>query len=119
MGIILTTDWLPIAQQVLALITGIVGLIGTGIGAFFAIKNFIKLMKTKSANEIWNTIITMADSAMQEAEKTGKSGADKKQQVIDAVKAGCQAAGLNIDQFLDQLSAYIDQCIAFANGLKK
>ena len=41
-------DWLNTAQQVLALITGLIGLIGTGIGAYFAIKNFIQSMKTKS-----------------------------------------------------------------------
>lgn len=112
-------DWLEPAQQVLALLTGLVGLIGTGVGAFFAIKNFIKATKEKSAKEIWNTVTSMADAAMQEAEKSGKSGADKKQQVIDAVKVGCKAAGLNIDDFVDQLSAYIDQCIAFANSLNK
>lgn len=112
-------DWLSTAQQVLALVTGLVGLIGTGIGAYFAIKNFIKATKEKSTQEVWNTIITMADAAMQEAEKSGKSGADKKKQVIESVKAGCKAAGLNIDDFIDQLGAYIDQCIAFANNLNK
>lgn len=112
-------DWMDTTQQVIALITALIGLIGTGIGAFFAIKNFISLTKQKSATEVWNTITTMADAAMQEAEKSGKSGADKKQQVVDAVKAGCKAAGLNVDDFMDQLGAYIDQCIDFANKLQK
>jgi hypothetical protein len=64
-------------------------------------------------------IMNMADAAMKEAEASGKSGADKKQMVIDAVKAGCKAAGVNMDLFIDQLSDYIDQTIAFVNGMKK
>lgn len=116
---ILEASWLSTAEQVIALITGLVGLIGAGIGAFFAIRNWIKVIREKSAQEIWNTIMTMADAAMKEAEASGKSGADKKQMVIDAVKVGCKAAGLNIDDFLDQLSAYIDQCIGFANSLNQ
>jgi hypothetical protein len=64
-------------------------------------------------------IMEMADAAMKEAERSDKSGADKKQMVIDAVKAGCKAAGVNLDVFIDQLSAYIDDTIKFANDLKK
>ena len=36
---------------------------------------------------------------------------------INIVKESAKAAGINIDDFLDQLSAYIDQCIAFFNGM--
>ena len=36
---ILAAEWLSTAEQVIALITGLVGLIGAGIGAFFAIRN--------------------------------------------------------------------------------
>ena len=110
-------EWLSTAQQVCALITGLVGLIGTGVGAFFAIKNWIAALKQKSSTEIWNTIMSMADSAMKEAEASGKTGADKKQMVIDSVKAGCKSAGLDVDAFLDQLSAYIDQSISFVNSV--
>jgi hypothetical protein len=39
--------------------------------------------------------------------------------VIDAVKAGCKAAGVDMDTFIDQLSDYIDQTISFVNGMKK
>ena len=45
-------NWLTTAQGVLSLITGLVGLLGTGVGAFFAIKNFIAATKTKNASEI-------------------------------------------------------------------
>jgi hypothetical protein len=32
------TDWITTANGIIALITGLLGLIGTGIGAFFAVK---------------------------------------------------------------------------------
>jgi hypothetical protein len=64
-------------------------------------------------------IMEIADAAMNEAERSGKTGADKKQMVIDAVKAGCKAAGINLDLFIDQLSDYIDSSISFVNNMKK
>ena len=112
-------NWLTTAQGVLSLITGLIGLIGSGIGAFFAIKNFIKAAKTKSMNEIWSMIMAMADAAMKEVEASQKSGEDKKQMVLDAVKSGCKAANINIDAFIDQLSQYIDQTIDFVNKMSK
>lgn len=112
-------NWLTTAQGVLSLITGLIGLIGSGVGAFFAIKNFIKAAKTKSINEIWSMIMSMADAAMKEAEASQKSGEDKKQMVLDAVKSGCKAANINIDAFIDQLSQYIDQTIDFVNKMSK
>ena len=111
-------DWITTANGIIALVTGLVGLIGTGVGAFFAVKNWIKATKEKSAAEIWAMIQTVADNAMKEAEKSFLPGADKKQIVVDAVKSSCKAAGVNLDPFIDQLSAYIDDAISFANGLK-
>lgn len=110
-------DWIDPAKGLIALITGLVGLIGTGVGAYFAIKSFIKAAKQKSATEIWNMIMAMADAAMKEAEKSTLKGADKKQMVIDMVKASCKSAGVDLDAFLDQLSAYIDSTISFVNGM--
>lgn len=112
-------EWITTANGIITLITGLVGLIGTGIGAYFAVKNWITVLKTKSSQEIWAMIMEMADAAMTEAEKSGKSGADKKQMVIESVKASCRAAGVNLDVFIEQLSNYIDDTIKFANSLKK
>ena len=112
-------NWLTTAQGVLSLITGLVGLLGTAVGAFFAIKNFIAATKTKNASEIWNIIIAMADAAMKEAEASQKSGEDKKQMVLDSVNAACKSAGLDMSLFLDQLNTYIDQTISFVNQMKK
>lgn len=101
------------------LLTALVGLIGTGIGAFFAIKNWIKAFKEKDGKQKWATIMEMADAAIKEAEKSGKSGADKKTMVVESVKASCKAAGIEIGDFIDQLSDYIDQTISFVNTFNK
>ena len=112
-------DWITTANGIITLITGLVGLIGTGIGAYFAIKNWFTVLKTKNSQEIWSIIMTLADAAMKEAEASMKSGEDKKKMVIDSVKAGCKAAGIDMDMFIDQLSSYIDDTIKFVNEMKK
>lgn len=112
-------EWITTANGIITLLTGLIGLIGTGIGAYFAVKNWFKVLKTKNAQEIWSMIMNMADAAMKEAEASEKSGVDKKQMVVDAVKAGCKAAGVDMSMFIDQLSDYIDQTISFVNGMKK
>lgn len=112
-------DWITTANGLISLITALVGLIGTGVGAFFAIKNWIKATKEKSAKEIWAMIMEMADAAMKEYEHSTLSGADKKKAVIEAVKSGCKSAGVDLDLFIDQLSDYIDQTIAFVNDMSK
>ena len=106
-------------QEIIALVTGLCGLVSAGIGAYFAIKNWVKVTKNKNAQEIWAMIMEIADTAMKEAEKSCKTGADKKTMVIDTVKASCKAAGLDLDSFIDQLSDYIDQTISFVNDMSK
>ena len=113
------TDWINTANGIITLITGLVGLIGTGIGAYFAIKNWIKLVKEKNSSEIWSIVMSMADAAMKEAEASQKSGEDKKKMVLDSVNAACKSAGLDMSLFLDQLNTYIDQTISFVNQMKK
>ena len=106
-------------QEIIALVTGLCGLVSAGIGAYFAIKNWIKVIKNKNAQEIWAMVMEMADAAMKEAERSCKTGADKKTMVIESVKASCKAAGLDVDLFIDQLSDYIDQTISFVNDMSK
>lgn len=110
-------DWITTVNGVIALITGLCGLVGTGIGAFFAIKAWIEAFKEKDSKAKWTLIVQMADAAIVEAERSGKSGAEKKEMVINAVKAGCAAAGVEVDGFIDQLAEYIDQCIKFVNDM--
>lgn len=112
-------NWIDTANGIVALVTGILGLAGTAIGAYYAIKNWVKVIKNKNKQEIWTLIMEIADAAMTEAESSLKSGEDKKQLVIDSVKAGCKAAGIDLDLFIDQLSDYIDQSISFVNSMTK
>jgi hypothetical protein len=39
--------------------------------------------------------------------------------VLDSIAAATQAAGIDTQQFTEQLSLYIDQTIAFVNKMKK
>ena len=112
-------EWVEIVNRIITLISALIALIGTGTGVFFAIKNFIKLMKSNTKEQNWKLIMKIADTAMKTAETSGKKGADKKQMVIESVKASCKAAGIDADQFIDQLTDYIDQTIAFVNSMKK
>lgn len=112
-------DWITTANGIITLITGLIGLIGTGIGAYFAIKNWIIALKTKNSQEVWSLIMEMADAAMREAEASMKDGETKKQMVTDSVKASCKAAGIDADLFIEQLSDYIDSTIKFVNSMKK
>ena len=112
-------EWLETANGIITLISALIALIGTGTGVFFAVKNFIKLMKSNTKEQNWKLIMKIADTAMKTAETSGKNGADKKQMVIESVKASCKAAGIDADQFIDQLADYIDQTIAFVNSIKK
>lgn len=112
-------EWIGTAQGLVALITGLVGLIGAGVSTFVAIKALIKSMKQKNFQANWNFISQVADAAMKQVETSGKAGAEKKQIVIDTVKTACKSAGIEADMFIDQLMAYIDQCIDFYNGMKQ
>ena len=112
-------EWLETANGIITLISALIALIGTGIGVYLAVKNFIKLMKSNTKEQNWKLIMKIADAAMKTAETSGKKGADKKQMVIESVKASCKAAGSDADQFIDQWVDYIDQTIAFVNSMKK
>jgi len=72
------SQWLTDANAIVVLLTGLIGLISAGVGAFFAIKGWVKAFKEKSAREKWATIMEIADAAIKEAEKSGASGKDKK-----------------------------------------
>lgn len=110
-------DWIETTNGIITLVTGLLGLIGTATGAYFAIRNWINVLKTKNKQEIWTMIMQIADAAMAEAEQSLTSGEDKKQLVIDTVKAGCKAANIDVDLFIDQLSDYIDSTISFVNKM--
>ena len=98
-------------KELIALITALVGLIGTGIGVYFAIKGWIKAFKEKDNKEKWAMIQEIADAAMKEAEHSDLNGPHKKEAVIGIINSGCKAADIDIGQFAVQVSDYIDSCI--------
>lgn len=113
-------DWITTANGLIALLTGLFGLIGTGIGAFFTIRAFIKKNRENTAQQNWKLIMQAADAAMEVVEHANlQTGKEKKQLAIDMVKKSCESVGLDISLFVDQLSAYIDQCIAWYNQMQK
>lgn len=112
-------NWLETANGIVTLIISLISLLSAGVSVFFLVKTLIATMKKNTTEQNWKLIMKIADAAMVEVEKSSAKGAEKKQMVIDAVKAGCKEAGIECDDFIDQLVAYIDQCIDFANGFKK
>ena len=112
-------DTIALIKEIFLLITAFVGLVGAGVGAFFSIRGVIKAAKEKSIKENWNTLMAIADAAMQQAEASSLKGEDKKTMAMNIIKEGAKASGINIDDFIDQLSAYIEQSINFFNGMKK
>ena len=107
-------NWLETTQGIITLISSGAVLLGTLLGL---VVNLCKAIKELVKNKNWAKIIKIADAAMIAAESAGKSGADKKAMVIEAVEAGCKELGITVD--LTQLSTYIDDCIDFANKLNK
>ncbi len=97
----------------------LLSLLSAACGAFFAVKNWITVLKTKQDADIWILVMEIADTAMKEAEASKTSGENKKSMVIDAVKAGAAASGLDVSKFLDQLDLYIDQTIDFVNKMNE
>lgn len=106
------------AEMIIALLTGLLGLVSTAIGAYFAVKTWISNLKNKNKQEIWCLIMEVADKAMTEAERSSASGAEKKAMVINTVKAATLAAGVDVTSFVDQLDTYIDQTIEFFNKMQ-
>ena len=54
-------EWLETANGIITLISALIALIGTGTGVFFAIKNFIKLMKSNTKEQNWKLIMKIAE----------------------------------------------------------
>lgn len=106
-------------QQVVTLIVGLVGLIGTGVSTYFAIRAVIQKNKGKTLGEIWALLLEIADAAMKEAEASGKKGKAKKEMALSIITEAAKAAGIDLGPFATQLSEYIDQTIKFVNDMSK
>lgn len=105
-------------NEIITLVTLICGLVGA-IGALIptAIK-LVSALKEIVKNKEWQKIIKMAYKAVESAEATGKTGAEKKEMAISAVKAACAEAGIEItEESLSKLGDYIDELIAYFNNM--
>lgn len=101
------------ANAIVALISAIAGLLSAAIPLGVVIYN---LFKGKKAKEIFADLKDMAIAAVNEAEKTGKSGAEKKEIAIAAIKAAAAAKNIDVEPFMNQLLAVIDQIVANNNA---
>lgn len=108
-------NWVYDANAIVALISAVVGLISAGIPLGIVVYN---LFKGKSKKEVFEILKDIATAAIVSAEASGKAGADKKTMVIEAVKAGASSKGINVDPFLAQLDAFIEQTVATNNAFK-
>lgn len=105
-------------NEIITLVTLICGLVGA-IGALIptAIK-LVSALKEIVKNKEWQKIIKMAYKAVESAEATGKTGAEKKEMAISAVKAACTEAGIEItEESLSKLGDYIDELITYFNSM--
>lgn len=113
-------DWITTANGLITLLIALASLVSAGFGAFYAIKNGIKALKEKNSSEIWGMIMAIAQDAMNTIEHSDITGpAEKKAAAMKIIKDACNAAGINIDGFVDQLDAFIDTSIKFYNDMKK
>lgn len=93
---------------IIGLVTAGLALLSTAVGLGFKLYQAGKqIIKDKN----WAKIMKIALAAIEAAEKTGASGANKKAQVIEAVKAGCDELEIDAAPFMDDLSKYIDEII--------
>lgn len=119
--IVLTESfWPTTAEGWTGLITFIIGFIGA-IAALIPVSiKLVKKGKELVEHKDWAKIKEIADKAMRKAEETGKTGVEKKEIVIAAVKAGCIEAGIDIDEtLLKNLADYIDTTIEWINDMIK
>lgn len=118
--ITMASIWPATVEGWVTLIGLMIGLIGAIAALIPTIVKLCKSLKTIVKEKNWSKIKEIADSAMKAAEESNKSGAEKKELVINTVKAGCKAAGIEIDDgLIESLSKYIDETIEWFNDMNK
>jgi hypothetical protein len=118
MTFIILNIWPTTVSGWVSLISLLVGLVGTIAALIPTIIKLIKALKTIAKNKDWEKIKNIAVAAIESAEASQKTGSEKKQAVIDAVKEGCKEAGVELsDDLLESLSTYIDSMISYFNNM--
>ena len=81
-----------------------------------AIWTIVKLLKDGKINQLKDAIV----AAVKEAEKTHRSGAEKKEIAVKTAKEFCDGIGLKVDErLLKWIADYIDKYIADHNELEE
>ena len=117
--IILAESFWPVtAEGWITLISFIIGFIGAVAALIPTVIKLVKKGKELIANKDWEKIKDIAQAAIEQAEKSGATGADKKQMVLDSVEAACKEAGITLDAtLLANLSDFIDTTIKWFNNM--
>lgn len=99
----------------ITLIAGLIGAIAALIPTFIKLKEcLVDIVKNKN----WAKIMQVAMSAMKTVEASGKTGADKKQMVVNIVTQSCANLEIELDaELIKRLSDYIDDTIDFVNSM--
>lgn len=116
-------DSINTISELITLLIGLGGLITSAISVFIAIKSLFKAHKEKSFKEKWSMLMKFADEAMDTVEDLYKSGKldklSKKDKAVEIINKLAEEAGIDVTPFTSQLSAYIDNTIAFVNKMNK
>jgi len=112
--------WPTTVEGWVGLISLIVGLVGAIVALVPTIIKLVKTLKQVIKDKNWAKIMKMALAAMKQAEASHKDGKEKKQIVVEAVKAGCEELGIELDEkLLQDLSDYVDSLIHWHNEMSE
>ena len=104
--------WVGLIMLIVGLVSAIAGLIPTFIKLKSALK---KIAKDKN----FAKLIEIAKKAMTEAQASGKTGAQKQEMVLVAVKAGAIEIGVEVnDEDIENLIDSIKELKQFFNDMK-
>lgn len=107
--------WWQIVLVVLGLI-GTAGFIAKGLFEI-GLKIYVKV-KSLIDNKQWSKLVKIVLVACEKAEEIGGSSQSKKDKAMEIVKATLKEIGIDETYWIDELSAFIDECIEFHNKLK-
>lgn len=111
--------WAGLGVLFFGFISAAIGCVGALIKLKGKGKELAKALKELIKHKDFAKIKEIATKAIEEAEATKKTGAEKKAMVIAAVVAGCREAGIELDDaVLEELSNHIEDMIGFFNDMQ-
>lgn len=100
-----------------AIVTLVAAIISLAVTVITLGIKFGKAISVLIKNKDRDKIVEIIKVAMAQAEQTGKTGADKKQMVLDSVEASLKELGIDCD--LDSIGQEIEQLITLINAFVK